>query len=192
MRIVDNSEMSVTYKEIQQKKPKNMGKRIVKYFIKHPILHIFMLIIFFLCWFLTLIFFSMNFVVQLREKGFLGTDIKVSEIIYAIFNMDILSFLLFFLIFKYIIFSNTMLKDILESSFWVPFSRLYYTFLCIFSGFAYFYILTISQPIRFNLMNYCFLTLSMIFLLFIYTFLLSLFIELPIKIGFKKLANKLF
>jgi hypothetical protein len=188
---VENSEMSVSYEEVQQRKPNNIGKRIVKHFANNSIIHIFLLIVFFLVWCLTLIIFSMNFVVELREMGFLGRDIKITEIIFAILNMDTQSILLFLIIFKYVIFSNSMIKEFLESTFWVPFSRLYYTILCIFSGFTYYFILTISQPIRFNLMNDLFLTLSMICLLFIYAFLISLVFELPLKIGFKKIANKL-
>jgi hypothetical protein len=68
------------------------------------------------------------------------------EKFYAFLELDIFVIFSYFLIFKFVIFNQSSLKNFLESNFWIPFSRSFVPAIAQMSPVAYFIVLTKENP----------------------------------------------
>jgi hypothetical protein len=126
---------------------------------------------------------------NIRENGFKDYKYSWWEKLYSFIELDLLAILIFLLVFKFVIFNNFQLRKFLSSNFWIPFSRLYFVIACLLSPITYFFILNLDYPIKFKYTNVLFLSLSVLFLLYFIGFFISLLVEVPLKVGFKKIVN---
>jgi hypothetical protein len=114
-----------------------------------------------------------------------------SEKLYAFLELDICIFLIFTLIWKFVIFQNSLFKRFLERSFWIPLARSYFVIGCLLCPVTFFVVLSLNYPINFTLSFVIFLGISILSILLLISFIVNILLEVPLKVGFKKLFKKI-
>jgi hypothetical protein len=116
---------------------------------------------------------------------------NIFEKIYTFMECDLIVIVLFFILWKFVIFQSSGLRVLLESSFWLPLSRSYFVVACLLCPITYYIILSINYPISFSTYYVGFLTVSVLGILLFMCFIINLILEVPMKVGFKKLFSSL-
>jgi hypothetical protein len=114
-----------------------------------------------------------------------------SEKLYAFLELDIFVFLIFIIIWKFVIFENSILKRLLEQSFWIPMARSYFILACLLCPVTFFVVLSINYPIDFSMTYVGFLGLSILLILIFVCFIINLILEVPLKVGLKRIFKEI-
>ena len=114
---------------------------------------------------------------------------KTSDKIYLSIQLDLLVVSLSMILFKFVIFTKTILKKFLEHKIWILSSRSFQMITLLQVPLIYFVIYNVNYSIKFTLVRALFLSCSMIMFTYTVSFLLMIFISVPIKVGIKRLIK---
>ncbi len=167
----------------------NIGRILIKYVASSQKLFTIVIVLFFILFSFFTVYDNYVLFPGVMEKGFTNYKYNWWEKFYSFVELDVLAILIFMIVFKFAINNNSQFKKLLESQFWIPFSRLYFVIACLLSPITYYFVLNLEYPINFSYSNVLFLSLSVLFLLYLICFFISLIIEVPLKVGFKKMVH---
>ncbi len=167
----------------------NIGRVVIKYLASSRFLFTIVIVLIFILFSFFTVYDNYVLFPGVMDKGFTNYKYNWWEKFYSFVELDVLAILIFMMVFKFAIFNNSQFKKLLESQFWIPFSRLYFVIACLLSPITYYFVLNLEYPINFSYPNVLFLSLSVLFLLYLICFFISLSIEVPLKVGFKKMVN---
>lgn len=117
-------------------------------------------------------------------------EFNLFEKVYVLFELEAVVFFVFALVFKFAIFQDSFGKWFLESHKWIVVARSFNIIVAFLSPLTYFSILSQSYPLEFDFFyTYC-MSISILVLIMICGWGIIIIIEIPLKVGFKKITKK--
>ena len=116
-------------------------------------------------------------------------SLNLFEKLYTFFQLEFTAILVFFIIFKFVIFRGSPYKRFLEKEYWIPFSRIFFTTTCLLCPVSYYLLLNLQYNVPFSYYNLFMLSISILIFLSFFASIINLILEVPLKVGFKKLLR---
>lgn len=136
------------------------------------------------------IYFTVILIPNIQKYGLSNYKFNYIDKICTVLAIDLFIIWTFLIICKFVIFSSSNLKIFLTNRLWIPLARLYFPTACLVYPLSYCFLFSLTYPLSFGYITFLYFILPIMFMLFILAFFVTLIVNVPLKVGIKKIINK--